>query len=373
MKAKKLIIIIGMAYIFLMSSLSANSYEINKSEIKNQKLEPNMKSLFSCNLIDNEFSESIGRSTRLYSGIDYDRENAIAAASLAVHYYGLEYINWGNKNGYWLYKFRLNTFFKVNEEIITKAFWLKNMKIIASPMEGIVDPGAPAKGGMNVTDDNWADGSNVWRDAAVFVCSKAISKIHPYLAVGVGAANLASSLIEDTSHNSNDNNYIWYGLNSPTEASGFLDFGFFVKANKPWKIELDLEVNLRSCCPQADWKMKLDGWSSWCDGDGKIIMEHTAPPSPKGLKLGNPQWGPFYVNSIPFSVLPKEPNQGITLLLSGSSSSASITLDEPNDPWYGFYDERAYFPGTRIGVYSLTVKTSSDTYTSDSFILIDLM
>jgi len=372
MKAKKLIIIIGIVTIFLMSSLSATSYEINKSEIKNQKLEPNMKSLFSCNLIDNEFSESISRSTRLYSEIDYDHENAIAAASLAVHYYGLEYINWGNEN-YWLYKFRLNTFFKVNEEIITKALWLRNMKIIASPKEGIVDPGAPAKGGMNVTDGNWVGGSNVWKDAAVFVCSKAIAKLNPYVAVGVSAANVASSLIKDTSHNSNDDNYIWYGVNTPTEASGFLDFGFFVEPNKPWKIELDLEVNLRSCCPQADWKMRLDGRSSWCDGDGKMIMEHTAPPSPRGLKLGNPQLGPFYVNSIPFSVLPEEPNKGIELSLSGSSNSASITLDEPSDPWYGFYDGGAYFPGTRIGVYRLTVRTSSDTYTSDSFILLDFM
>jgi len=292
MKAK-IVILLGIVSMFLVGSLpvSGNLIKSTKDENFNHDLvslftETTTESLYpiasSVCWCENELGEILP-----------------VSASLSVEYYGLQYVPWDEDSGYWLYKYRVNSFFE--SRLTYATCWLKQMDVIADPKDGIVDPFAAKKGGMNLTDGDWEDGSNIWESTAVAVCSRAIAEVNPYVAVGISGAYLAFNLLRDLNHNAEYGQevYSWVGstTRSTTEASGILDFGFLVEPNTHWELELNLDLTLDRCCPQPPLPYHIDLAGSWglMGTNGTITLEGHSP----GLVgITEPADGDFHIRDV---------------------------------------------------------------------------
>ena len=267
MKPKKMIIIFAMLSMFLISSLSVSGNLVK--DTKDKKINNDLKSYFTDP--KQELSDTI------YSSVCW-KTNADTAASLAVEYIGMEYIDWGVYNNYWLYKYRVDSFFK-SKMNPGHTYFLKQMDLIVDSKSEDTYPIAGEKGGMNVTDGNWEDGSNIWESIAVAVCSRAIAEVNPYVAVGISGTYLAFNLLRDLNHNAEYGQEVYSWTGSTTEASGYLDFGVLVKPNTNWEIELNLEIMLDYCCPQppAMEYMDLAGTYGLMGTNGTITLKDNSP------------------------------------------------------------------------------------------------
>ncbi len=205
---------------------------------------------------------------------NYGSTDIKSAASLGLHYYGLE---WDNDRTKWRYKFRLTSTFKGNPSGVT--YRMLEMKAIIDRSPDSLGEGFPGTGGWHVER---ATGPDKWDIIAQFVCDQAISALSKWIAFTLDAIELADELQECTGDAST---VTWLPYTGNTkEASGFFHYDIYVPPETDWEVSFNLKAEadaiysdhhtIRLDKEQEDW------WGGDYHGDGIIVCSGTSPSAP---------------------------------------------------------------------------------------------